>query len=178
MHRPIAAIFHTAAFDSIFVSWLKQPKSLLYFCTATKEPKAKNYKAIFLTEVLQPNVPDMFCCSVVENRGILLSGCCFCVPSSSHSHVGLLPVTNQMVICPFELFVWTSEAFACCSASAETLNAAASRATLFNTMAFKLISSDCSYIFAEEMDSKDIQGRKVQGFGCFITDNSQKNCLL
>lgn len=148
------------------------------FAQQQKKLKSKNSKAIFPIEVLQPNLPDIFCCSVVENRGFLLSGCCFCMPSSSDGHVDLLPVTNPIVICVFELCVWTSDTCACCTASAETLKAAASRTTLFNTMAFKLVSSDCSYIFAEEMDGKDIQGRKVQGFGCFITDNSQRNCCL
>lgn len=54
----------------------------------------------------------MFCLSVVENRGILLSVCCFCVPSWSHGHIGLLPVTTTIVICMLELFVWTSDACA------------------------------------------------------------------
>lgn len=143
----------------------------LYFVFAQqqKKTKLKNYKAVFPSEVLKVNVLDIFCCRVVENTGILLSRCCFCVPSSSHGHVGLSPVRNSIVICVFELFIWTSDTCACRTASAETLEAAASRTTLFSTIAFRLVSS-------EEMDSKDIQGRKVQVFGCFVIDNSQRNC--
>lgn len=43
--------------------------------------------------------------------------------SPSHGHEGLLPVTNTTVICVFELLVGTSDI--CCTASAETLKAAA-----------------------------------------------------
>lgn len=178
MYRPMADTSLTAAFTTELFLNLNNPNPHFLFVQQQKKPKTKNYRAIFATEVLEPNVPDIFCCSVVENRGILLSGCCFWVPSSSHGCVGLSPVRNPIVICVFELFVGTSDTCACCTALAETLKAAASRTTLFNTMAFKLVSSDCSYIFAGELDGKDIQGRKVQGFGCFITDNSQRNCLL
>lgn len=139
----------------------------------------KLQRLFFSSQILKLNIPDIFSCSAVENRGILLSNCYFCMSSPSHGHEDLFPVTNPVVISIFHLLVWTSDICGSCyTVSAETLKAAASRTTLFSTMAFKLVLSDCSYVFAEEKDGKDIQGRMVQGFGCFITDNSWRNCLL
>lgn len=37
LRRPMAGTSHTAAFNNRVVSQSKQPESLLYFCTATKE---------------------------------------------------------------------------------------------------------------------------------------------
>lgn len=165
MHKPLTLQHSTTEF---FLS-LSSLNPHFVFAQQRKKTKPKNYKAIFPSEGLQGNVLDIFCCCVVENTEILLSRCCFCVPSSSHGHVGLSAVRNSIVICVFELFIQTSDTCACCTASAETLRAAASRTMLFSTIAFRLVSS-------EEMDSKDIQGRKVQVFGCFVIDNSQRNC--
>lgn len=84
----------------------------------------KTAKTFFLLKFLNPTSLAYFPAPLQKiNRGLLLSGCCFCMLSPSHGHEGLLPVTNPTVICVFELLVGTSDI--CCTASAETLKAAA-----------------------------------------------------
>lgn len=96
MQRPRAGTSHC----SIQQESGSQPKPLnpcFIFGQQQKKTKTWSYKGTFPTWVIQPDVLDMFCLSVVESRGILLSVCCFCVLSWSHGHAGLLLSQPQLL---------------------------------------------------------------------------------